>query len=103
MERRVSQVNHISLADDTILFTSGRAKSLKLIMQTLKTDKDSSSQLIKSENSHFVVHNNVFDKKKRELKGSLGLNKGKGLPITWDVHALWVGPGLHNFLTFFLK
>ena len=32
----------------------------------------------------------MFDTTKKELKGSQGLNKGKGLPIAWDFHSLWV-------------
>ena len=36
MEKRGPQVNHLSFADDIIIFISGRCKTLKLLMDTLK-------------------------------------------------------------------
>lgn len=40
MEGRGPQVNHISFADDAMLFISERSKTLQPIMQTLKTYDD---------------------------------------------------------------
>ncbi|XP_049381372.1 uncharacterized protein LOC125845930 [Solanum stenotomum] len=46
MEMRGPQVNHLSFADDIIIFTSGRKKSLELIMHTLNTYEETSGQLV---------------------------------------------------------
>lgn len=35
MEKRGPQINHLSFADDTIIFTFGRSRSLELIMKVL--------------------------------------------------------------------
>lgn len=37
MEARGPQINHLSFADDVIIFASGRKNTLKLIMKTLST------------------------------------------------------------------
>ena len=42
MELRGPQVNHMCFADDTMMFTSGRAKTLHLIMQTIKNCEETS-------------------------------------------------------------
>ncbi|XP_015165490.1 uncharacterized protein [Solanum tuberosum] len=52
---RGPQINHLSFADDVIIFTSGREESLKLIMETLSTYEDTSDQLINKGKSHFMV------------------------------------------------
>lgn len=76
------QVNHLCFADDIILFTSRSAKSLKLIMITLRTYEDTSGKLIKSKKRHSWFIKMCLTRQKSELKESLDLNKRKGLPIT---------------------
>lgn len=39
MEKRGSHINHLSFADDIMIFTSGRNRSLELIMDVLSTYK----------------------------------------------------------------
>uniref|UniRef100_M1E013 RNA-directed DNA polymerase (Reverse transcriptase); Ribonuclease H n=1 Tax=Solanum tuberosum TaxID=4113 RepID=M1E013_SOLTU len=46
MELRGPQVNHFSFAEDIILFTSGRYKTLKLIMQTLNSYEETLGNLL---------------------------------------------------------
>lgn len=69
IERRAPQVNHLSFADDTILFTLGRVKSFKLIMPILRTYEDTSGLLINSDKCHFMVHQGVLTLQNSGLKG----------------------------------
>ncbi|XP_049399720.1 uncharacterized protein LOC125863746 [Solanum stenotomum] len=60
IERRGPQINHLSFADDIIIFTSGRKHSLKLIIHTLATYERVSDQLINKAKSHFMLHSSAF-------------------------------------------
>lgn len=60
MQQRGPQINHLSFADDTIIFTSGRTKSLQLIMKVLATYESMSGQQINKNKSHFIVPDNAF-------------------------------------------
>lgn len=60
MEKRGPQINHVSSADDIIIFTSGRSKSLKVIMKMLSTYENVSNQLINKRNSYFIIPENAF-------------------------------------------
>lgn len=51
MEQRGPQVNYLSFADDIILFTSEWIKTLKLIMQTLKSYEEVWGQMVNKEKS----------------------------------------------------
>ncbi|XP_015160335.1 uncharacterized protein [Solanum tuberosum] len=59
-------------ADDIILFTSGRQKTLKLIMQTLQSYEQSSGQLVNTDKSHFMVHSCAFNSTKDRIKRITG-------------------------------
>ncbi|XP_015160977.1 uncharacterized protein [Solanum tuberosum] len=72
MEPRGPQVNHLSFADDIILFTSGRQKTLKLIMQTLNNYEEISGQLINSDKSHYMVHTSAFNSTRDRIKRITG-------------------------------
>ncbi|KAK6791449.1 hypothetical protein RDI58_010530 [Solanum bulbocastanum] len=90
MERRGPQINHLSFADDIIIFTSGRKHSLKLIMQTLATYERVSGQLINKAKSHFLLHPNAFRTTSDRIKKSTGFHK-KQAPITYLGCPLFIG------------
>ena len=82
MEMRGPQVNHLSFADDIILFTSRKCKSLKLFMTTLKEHENTSGQLINGEKSNFVLHSNAFNSTRDRIKRLTGFKQKKG-PLTY--------------------
>ncbi|KAH0772311.1 hypothetical protein KY290_016292 [Solanum tuberosum] len=90
METRGPQVNHLSFADDIILFTSGRQKTLKLIMRTLKNYEETSGQLINSDKSHFMVHTSAFNSTKDRIKRITGFKLREGT-LTYLGCPLFVG------------
>jgi len=55
MEPRGPQINHLSFADDVIIFTSGKRLDIQLIMKTLITYEQVSNQLINRDKSHFMI------------------------------------------------
>ncbi|XP_059287637.1 uncharacterized mitochondrial protein AtMg01250-like [Lycium ferocissimum] len=54
-----SKVNHLSYADDMIIFTSADVVSLQLILDILKKYETTSSQKINMEKSSVYMHTNV--------------------------------------------
>lgn len=60
MEPKDPHFNHLSFANDVIIFTSGRSSSLNLIMQRLCTYERVSDQLINKNKSFFMVYSCVF-------------------------------------------
>ena len=90
MEMRIRQVNHLSFVDDTILFTSGRTKTLQLILQNLKDYEETSGQMINSDTSHFLVHMNVFNSTKDKIRRITGFKQKQG-PITYLGCPLFMG------------
>ncbi|XP_015084239.1 uncharacterized protein LOC107027648 [Solanum pennellii] len=90
MEKRGPQVNHLSFADDIILFTSGRCKTLKLLMNTLKEYEKISGQLINGDKSHFMLHSSAFNSTRGRIKRLTGFKQKQG-PITYLVCPLFVG------------
>ncbi|XP_015081347.1 uncharacterized protein LOC107024957 [Solanum pennellii] len=93
MERRGPQVNHLSFAYDIILFTSGRHKTLKILIKALKECEEISGKLINEDNSHFMLHSNAFNRIRDRIKRFTGFKQKKG-PITYLGYPLFVGrPG----------
>nr|XP_010319955.1 uncharacterized protein LOC104647080 [Solanum lycopersicum] len=90
MERRGPQVNHLSFADDIILFTSGRHKTLKLLMKTLKDYNETSGQLINEDKSHFMLHSNAFTSTRDRIKRITVFKQRQG-PLTYLGCPLFVG------------
>ena len=75
MEKRGPQVNHLSFADDIILFTSGRSRTLKLLMNTLKVYEETSGQLINGDKSHFMLHPRAFNSTRDRIKKLTGFKQ----------------------------
>lgn len=59
MDPKGPRINHLSFADDVIIFTSSNKHSIKLIMDTLTMYEDTSDQLINKSKSHFMVPANT--------------------------------------------
>ncbi|XP_049399717.1 uncharacterized protein LOC125863742 [Solanum stenotomum] len=90
MERRGPQINHLSFADDIIIFTSGRKHSLKLIMHTLATYERISGQLVNKAKSHFMLHSNAFRTTSDRVRKYTGFHQ-KDAPLTYLGCPLFVG------------
>lgn len=60
MERRGPKINYLSFPNDIIIFTTGKSRSLELIMKVLSSYKDVSGQLVHKSKSYFVIHSNAF-------------------------------------------
>lgn len=54
------EVNHLSYADDTILFCSGDRVSIIKMMSILIRYEEESGQMINKAKSYFYVHNNTY-------------------------------------------
>lgn len=59
MEINGPQINHLSFADDVIIFSSVTSSSLQLIMKVLSTYQRVSGQLINNKKSHFTIPTNT--------------------------------------------
>lgn len=55
MNPRGPRVNHLSYADDMVLFTSGDKKSVKMVMNVLERYQDASGQEINREKTFFLT------------------------------------------------
>ncbi|XP_055826362.1 uncharacterized protein LOC129894731 [Solanum dulcamara] len=90
MAKRGPQINHLSFADDVIIFSSGRAQTLQLIMETLHTYESTSGQLINRDKSQFMVPSNAFNSTVRRIKKVTGFRQ-KDSPITYLGCPLYIG------------
>ncbi|XP_055821479.1 uncharacterized protein LOC129890016 [Solanum dulcamara] len=61
MENRGPQINHLSFADDIIIFTSTSKYSLQLIMKTLQMYEGISGQFINKDKSQILIPTNTPD------------------------------------------
>ena len=75
-------MNHLSYADDTILFTSGSTKSLLLIMKTLKSYEYTSGQLIDYDKGQLWFIKLCLTVQKKELEESMVSRTDKVLSHT---------------------
>ncbi|XP_055807012.1 uncharacterized protein LOC129875801 [Solanum dulcamara] len=75
MAKKGPQINHLSFADDIIIFSSGRSHTLKLIMETLHTYEHASGQLINRDKSNFMVPSNAFNSTVRRIKKVTGFKQ----------------------------
>lgn len=78
MEMIGPQVNHLSFVDNIILFTLGRCKTLKILMQTLKEYENTSWKLINAYKIHFMLHSNAFNYIIDSIKTLIGFMKKSG-------------------------
>ncbi|XP_019223633.1 PREDICTED: uncharacterized protein LOC109205377 [Nicotiana attenuata] len=90
MEKRGPQVNHLSFADDVIIFTSRTRSSLKKIMQILGDYEATSGQLINKTKSHFMVSPCAFQYTVRRIHQITGFSR-KESPLTYLGCPLYIG------------
>ncbi|XP_060170581.1 uncharacterized protein LOC132601517 [Lycium barbarum] len=62
------QINHLSYADDTILFCSGDGYSLKNMMRRLRNYEKASGQLVNTDKSCYYVHHKVSARVNSRIK-----------------------------------
>ncbi|XP_060177942.1 uncharacterized protein LOC132607882 [Lycium barbarum] len=62
------QINHLSYADDTILFCSGDGYSLKKMMRRLRNYEKASGQLVNTDKSCYYVHHKVSARVNSKIK-----------------------------------
>lgn len=90
MQREGPKINHLSYADDLIIFCSGKTYTLELIMATLTNYEKNSGQLINREKSCFLVDDSMSEKRKSIVANCLDLQK-KDFPITYFGCPIFVG------------
>ncbi|KAG5600548.1 hypothetical protein H5410_031918 [Solanum commersonii] len=90
IQLRGPQTNHLSVADDVIIFTSGRKKSLKLIMHSLGTYERVSGQLINKTKSHFMIPANSFRSTSDRIKRVTRFNQKEG-PLIYLGCPIFIG------------
>uniref|UniRef100_A0A0V0IU37 Putative ovule protein n=1 Tax=Solanum chacoense TaxID=4108 RepID=A0A0V0IU37_SOLCH len=76
------QINHLSFADDVIIFASTDRHSLKLIMETLGEYEHTFGQLINKSKSHFMVPDNTSQDIINNIQECTNLSQ-KCSPITY--------------------
>lgn len=60
MEKRGPQINHLTFTDDMTIFTSGRSRSLQMVMKVLLNYESISGQPNNKRKSYFIIPSNVF-------------------------------------------
>ncbi|KAK4706406.1 hypothetical protein R3W88_034036 [Solanum pinnatisectum] len=75
-------INHLSYADDTILFSSGHKKSMKKMMNVLKQYEFVSGQLINLSKSYVYMHEKVPSVVCQKIKRITGISQGT-FPFTY--------------------
>ncbi|KAH0644524.1 hypothetical protein KY284_032408 [Solanum tuberosum] len=95
MEPRGPQINHLSFADDVIIFTSRNKESMQLIMKILGDYESTSDQLINKEKSHFLVLSNAPNNIINTIQEVTGFSQ-KDSPISYLGCPLYIG----RFLSF---
>ncbi|WMV30207.1 hypothetical protein MTR67_023592 [Solanum verrucosum] len=90
MKPRGPQINHLSFADDVIIFASTNRHSLKLIMDRLGEYESTSGQLINKAKSHFMVPDNTAQDIIHTIKEVTTFSQ-KNSPITYLGCPLYIG------------
>ncbi|KAK6803154.1 hypothetical protein RDI58_000938 [Solanum bulbocastanum] len=55
IEQKGPHINHLTFADDVVIFTSTDRHSMKFIMNTLEEYERTSNQLMNTEKNHFMI------------------------------------------------
>ena len=90
MNNKGPQINHLSFADDIIIFTSSHRPSLQLIMKTIGEYELVSHQRVNKDKSFFMV----TAKTKKYIIESIKIKTGFGIqnsPITYLGCPLYIG------------
>ncbi|XP_060202505.1 uncharacterized protein LOC132630945 [Lycium barbarum] len=76
------QINHLSYADDTILFCYGDGCSLKLMMKRLRNYEKASGQLVNTDKSCYYIHHKVLARVNRRIKRHTKM-RNRSFPFTY--------------------
>lgn len=90
MNKRGPQINHLAFADNAILFSSGRKRTIKLVMNTLAVYKDIFGQLLNKTKSYFLLTPDALGRKGIRLARWTGMKQQK-FPIKYLGCPLFVG------------
>ncbi|XP_059306456.1 uncharacterized protein LOC132057883 [Lycium ferocissimum] len=82
MNKEGPRINHLALADDTIIFSSGASASLQLIFNTLSTYEKASGQSINMNKSCFSLALNASSRSIRKVGRILNMRYDK-LPMKY--------------------
>lgn len=77
MPKWSTKINHLSYADDTIIFTSADRYSLKKIVSVLQAYETQSGQKINKEKSGFFMHQNAATTHKQLVEECTGISRGQ--------------------------
>ncbi|XP_060210493.1 uncharacterized protein LOC132637420 [Lycium barbarum] len=83
-------INHLSYADDTILFLSAEKESVKLMMKKIQQYEEVSGQLVNLNKSVVYVHHKVSHTMVRRIMGITKIRKGS-FPFTYLCCAIYYG------------
>ncbi|XP_070057377.1 uncharacterized protein [Nicotiana tomentosiformis] len=90
MGRGGPQINHLAFADDVIIFSNGRTKTLQLIMAKLSKYEAASSQAINKNKSYFVLALGASLRARNKVARITGMHQ-KELPIKYLGCPLFTG------------
>lgn len=82
LPRWSEKVNHLSYADDTILFYSANRKSVRMMMDVLRSYEKVSGQLTNLDKSLFYLHDKVPSVVGQKLRRLTGIGQGS-FPFTY--------------------
>lgn len=85
-----SEINHLSYADDTILFCSGDRKSVIKMMNVLRGYEAVSGQLINKAKSCFFLHEKTPLLYSIRLRTLIGIRQGN-FPLTYLGYPVYYG------------
>ncbi|XP_055814560.1 uncharacterized protein LOC129884256 [Solanum dulcamara] len=90
MEKKGPLINHLSFADDVIIFTSTSKYSLKLIIKTLQLYEHTSGQLVNKDKSQCMIPLNTDPATNERVTSITGFKSTHG-PITYLGCPLYIG------------
>ena len=90
MERKGPQINHLSFADDIIIFTSTDCTSLQLIMKVIEDYEGVSDQMVNKDKSFFMVTDKTSQEIIENIKMVTGFTR-KNSPINYLGCPLYIG------------
>nr|XP_010327351.2 uncharacterized protein LOC104649583 [Solanum lycopersicum] len=90
MEKKAPQINHLSFADDIIIFTSTDRRSLHLIMKVIEDYERGSDQKVNKDKSFFMVTSKTSQEIIEDIKLVTGFNR-KNRPINYLGCPIYIG------------
>lgn len=82
MGRRVTAVSHLLFADDMLVFTNGRARSLRSLMGLLKVYENSSGQQVNLQKSSYYASKHINRRRRARIELLTGC-PARSFPVTY--------------------